>query len=327
MCTPLRAAGCALNLATGAWVFSLNTPQKPSNDAPAEERRESPGASARALVLVLVTIGCLGRGLADGAQILACPACEEVDWPCRMVRALAGSGFLGAYAALAVFLFALRRGVDGLPCPRATALFSLLVAVWAALIISLAGRAATATDAAIARACGTAVLIVYAISCAVVAAALAKTRSDLLRALGDSPRQGRAKAPPALLSLLDRAVALSAGVCLAQGIRYALWAQEIGKLPCAAACAADLLANVLLELAPCLVGALLLRPRGEASPPRGERARLRVQSPLRPPRSSGEAAAAAAARAIRAVQSAPPQTSATELTRTYDATVARTPTA
>ena len=228
---------------------------------------------------------------------------------------------------MAVFLFALRRGVDGLPCPRATALFSLLVAVWAALIISLAGRAATATDAAIAQACGTAVLIVYALTCAVVAAALAKTRSDLLRSLGDSPRQGRAKAPPALLSLLDRAVALSAGVCLAQGIRYALWAQEIGKLPCDAACAADLLANVLLELAPCLVGALLLRPRGEASPPRGERARLRAQSPLRPPRSSGEAAAAAAACAIRAVQSAPPQTSATELTRTYDATVARTPTA
>jgi hypothetical protein len=324
MCTPLRAAGCALNLATGAWVFSLNTPQKPSNDAPAEERRESPGAAARALVLVLVTIGCLGRGLADGAQILVCPACEEVDWPCRMVRALAGSGFLGAYAALAVFLFALRRGVDGLPCPRATALFSLLVAVWAALIISLAGRAATATDAAIAQACGTAVLIVYALTCGVVAAALAKTRSDLLRSLGDSPRQGRAKAPQALLNLLDRAVALSAGVCLAQGIRYALWAQEIGKLPCAAACAADLLANILLELAPCLVGALLLRPRGEASPPRGERARLRAQSPLRPPRSSGEAAAAAAARAIR-VQSAPPAT--TELTRTYDATVARTPTA
>ena len=79
-------------------------------------------AAARALVLVLVTIGCLGRGLADGVQILACPACEEVDWPCRMVRALAGSGFLGAYAALAVFLFALRRGVDGLPCPRSTAL-------------------------------------------------------------------------------------------------------------------------------------------------------------------------------------------------------------
>ena len=60
MCTPLRAAGCALNLATGAWVFSLNTPQKPSNDAPAEERRESPGAAARALVLVLVGVGCLG---------------------------------------------------------------------------------------------------------------------------------------------------------------------------------------------------------------------------------------------------------------------------
>ena len=326
MCTPLRATGCALTLATGAWVFSLNTPQKPSNDAPAEERQESPGAAARALVLVLVTIGCLGRGLADGAQILVCPACEEVDWPCRMVRALAGSGFLGAYAALAVFLFALRRGVDGLPCPRATALFSLLVAVWAALIISLAGRAATATDAAIAQACGTAVLIVYALTCGVVAAALAKTRSDLLRSLGDSPRQGRAKAPQALLNLLDRAVALSAGVCLAQGIRYALWAQEIGKLPCAAACAADLLANILLELAPCLVGALLLRPRGEASPPRGERARLRAQSPLRPPRSAGEAAAAAAARAIRAVQSAPPQP-ATELTsKTYDA-IARTPTA
>ena len=127
------------------------------------------------------------------------------------------------------------------------------------------------------------------------------------------------------MSLLDRAVALSAGVCLAQGIRYALWAQEIGKLPCAAACAADLLANILLELAPCLVGALLLRPRGEASPPRGERARLRAQSPLRPPRSAGEAAAAAAARAIR-VQSAPPAT--TELTtKTYDATAARTPTA
>ena len=327
MCTPLRAAGCALNLATGAWVFSLNTAPKPSNDSPpAEERRESPGAAARALVLVLVGVGCLGRGLADGAQILACPACEEVDWPCRMVRALAGSGFLGAYAALAVFLFALRRGVDGLPCPRATALFSLLVAVWAALVFTMAGRAATATDLTIAQACGTAVLVVYAISCAVVAAALAKTRSDLLRSLGDSPRQGRAKAPPALLSLLDRAVALSAGVCLAQGARYALWAQEIGKLPCDAACAADLVANILLELAPCLVGALLLRPRGEASPPRGERARLRAQSPLRPPRSSGEAAAAAAARAIRAVQSAPPERG-TELTRTYDATVARTPTA
>ena len=93
MCTPLRAAGCALNLATGAWVFSLNTAQKPSNDAPAEERRESPGASARALVLVLVTIGCLGRGLADGAQMLACPACEEVDWPCRMVRRSRGAVF------------------------------------------------------------------------------------------------------------------------------------------------------------------------------------------------------------------------------------------
>ncbi|CAH0367806.1 unnamed protein product [Pelagomonas calceolata] len=323
MCTPLRAAGCALNLATGAWVFSLNTAPKPSNEQPAEERRESPGAAARALVLVLVTIGCLGRGLADGAQILACPACEEVDWPCRMVRALAGSGFLGAYAALAVFLFALRRGVDGLPCPRATALFSLLVAVWAALVVTMAGRAATATDVTIAQACGTAVLVVYAISCAVVAAALAKTRADLLRALGDSPRQGRAKAPPALLSLLDRAVALSAGVCLAQGVRYALWAREMNALPCDAACAADLLANVLLELAPCLVGALLLRPRGEASPPRGERARLRAQSPLRPPRSAGEAAAAAAARAIR-VQSAPPPS--TEL-KTYDATVARTPTA
>ena len=99
----------------------------------------------------------------------------------------------------------------------------------------------------------------------------------------------------------------------------------MNALPCASACAADLLANVLLELAPCLVGALLLRPRGDdASPPRGERARLRAQSPLRPPRSSGEAAAAAAARAIRA-QSAPP---AMELTsKTYDATVARTPTA
>jgi hypothetical protein len=327
MCTPLRATGCALNLATGAWVFSLNTPPKPSNDAPAEERRESPGASARALVLVLVTLGCFGRGLADGAQMLACPACEEVDWPCRMVRALAGSGFLGAYAALAVFLFALRRGVDGLPCPRATALFSLLVAVWAALIFALAGRAATAADVAIAQACGTAVLVVYALTCGVVAAALAKTRSDLLRALGDSPRQGRAKAPPALLSLLDRAVALSAGVCLAQGARYALWAREMNALPCASACAADLVANMLLELAPCLVGALLLRPRGDdASPPRGERARLRAQSPLRPPRSAGEAAAAAAARAIRAVQSAPPQP-ATELTsKTYDA-IARTPTA
>ena len=136
---------------------------------------------------------------------------------------------------------------------------------------TMAGRAATATDAAIAQACGTAVLIVYALTCGVVAAALAKTRSDLLRSLGDSPRQGRAKAPPALLSLLDRAVALSAGVCLAQGIARALWAQEIGKLPCAPACAADLLANILLELAPCLVGALLLRPRGEAPPPRGER--------------------------------------------------------
>ena len=95
-------------------------------------------------------------------------------------------------------------------------------------------------------------------------------------------------------------------------------------LPCASACAADLLANVVLELAPCLVGALLLRPRGDASPPRGERARLRAQSPLRPPRSAGEAAAAAAAHAIR-VQSAPPQP-ATELTRTYDA-IARTATA
>ena len=159
-----------------------------------------------------------------------------------------------------------------------------------------------------------------------MAVALAKTRADLLRALGDSPRQGRAKAPPALLSLLDRAVALCAGVCLAQGARYALWAQEIGKLPCDAACAADLLANIILELAPCLVGALLLRPRGDdASPPRGERQRLRAQSPLRPPRSAGEAAAAAAARAIR-VQSAPPQP-ATELTsKTYDA-IARTPTA
>ena len=172
--------------------------------------------------------------------------------------ALAGSGFLGAYAALAVFLFALRRGVDGLPCPRATALFSLLVAVWAASLLTMAGRAATATDATIARACGTAVLIVYALTCGVVAAALAKTRSDLLRSLGDSPRQGRAKAPPAFLSLLDRAVALSAGVCLAQGARYALWAQEMDVLPCDAACAADLVANILLELAPCLVGALLL---------------------------------------------------------------------
>ena len=325
MCTPLRAAGCALNLATGAWVFSLNSQPKPSNDQPpAEERRESPGAAARALVLVLVGVGCLGRGLADGAQILVCPSCEEVDWPCRMVRALAGSGFLGAYAALAVFLFALRRGVDGLPCPRATALFSLLVAVWAALIFALAGRAATATDVTIAAACGTAVLVVYALTCGVVAVALAKTRADLLRALGDSPRQGRAKAPPALLSLLDRAVALSAGVCLAQGARYALWAQEMDVLPCTSACAADLLANVILELAPCLVGALLLRPRGDASPPRGERARLRAQSPLRPPRSAGEAAAAAAAHAIR-VQSAPPQP-ATELTRTYDA-IARTATA
>ena len=104
--------------------------------------------------------------------------------------------------------------MDGLPCPRATALFSLLVAVWAALVVTMAGRAATATDVAIARACGTAVLIVYALTCAVVAAALAKTRSDLLRSLGDSPRQGRAKAPPALLSLLDRAVALSAGVAM-----------------------------------------------------------------------------------------------------------------
>ena len=325
MCTPLRAAGCALNLATGAWVFSLNSQPKPPNDAPpAEERRESPGAAARALVLVLVGVGCLGRGLADGAQILVCPSCEEVDWPCRMVRALAGSGFLGAYAALAVFLFALRRGVDGLPCPRATALFSLLVAVWAALVFALAGRAATATDVTIAQACGTAVLVVYALTCGVVAVALAKTRGDLLRALGDSPRQGRAKAPPALLSLLDRAVALSAGVCLAQGARYALWAQETDVLPCTSACAADLLANVVLELAPCLVGALLLRPRGDASPPRGERQRLRAQSPLRPPRSAGEAAAAAAAHAIR-VQSAPPQP-ATELTRTYDA-IARTATA
>ena len=201
MCTPLRAAGCALNLATGAWVFSLNSQPKPPNDAPpAEERRESPGAAARALVLVLVGVGCLGRGLADGAQILVCPACEEVDWPCRMVRALAGSGFLGAYAALAVFLFALRRGVDGLPCPRATALFSLLVAVWAALVFTMAGRAATATDVTIAAACGTAVLVVYALTCGVVAVALAKTRADLLRALGDSPRQGRAKAPPRGLS-------------------------------------------------------------------------------------------------------------------------------
>ena len=58
MCTPLRAAGCAINLATGAWVFSLNSQPKPPNDAPpAEERRESPGAAARALVLVLVGVG------------------------------------------------------------------------------------------------------------------------------------------------------------------------------------------------------------------------------------------------------------------------------
>ena len=96
-CAPRsRAAGCALNLAARAPGSSpLNTPQKPSNDAPPAERtKESPGAAARALVLVLVTIGCLGRGLADGAQILVCPQCEAVDWPCRMVRALAGSGFL-----------------------------------------------------------------------------------------------------------------------------------------------------------------------------------------------------------------------------------------
>ena len=56
----------------------------------------------------------------------------------------------------------------------------------------------------------------------------------------------------------------------------------------------------------------------------GKADHARAQSPLRPPRSAGEAAAAAAAHAIR-VQSAPPQP-ATELTRTYDA-IARTATA
>ena len=86
-------------------------------------------------------------------------------------------------------------------------------------------------------------------------------------------------------------------------------------LPCASACAADLIANIALELAPCLVGALLLRPRGDdASPPRGD---------ARPAAGAVSAPAAAlvrrgrrrrAARAIRAVQSAPPQP-ATELTQ------------
>ena len=53
--------------------------------------------------------------------------------------ALAGA-VLGAYAALAVFLFTERR--RRFYCPRATALFSLLVAVWAALIYD--GRPAAA---------------------------------------------------------------------------------------------------------------------------------------------------------------------------------------
>lgn len=321
MCTPLRAAGCALNLATAAGVFSLTrAPPKPPRDE--EERPPSPGAAARALVLALVALGALGRGAADGAQLLLGPRCGAgPEW--FLVRALAGSGFLCAYTALAVFLFALRRGVDGLPCPRAAALFSLLALAWAVFIGALAGRAAASTDAATAAACETAVLVIYALTCVGVTLALVVTRRGLWRALGDSPRSGRARAPPALLALLDRAVALAGGVCLAQGLRYALWAHGGFGLGCVGSCVADFLANLILELAPCLLGALLLRPRANASPPRGEQARLRGQSPHRPPRDRDRPTG----RPLVGVQSAPAQP-ATELTKaTYDATLARAPTA
>ena len=152
MCTPLRAAGCALNLATGAWVFSLNTAPKPSNDAPAEERRESPGASARALVLVLVTIGCLGRGSRRRRADFGVPRMRRGRLAVPHGASFGGERFFRA-PTRPWRCSSSHCGEAWMACraPARRRHFLLIVAVWAALVVTMAGRAATATDLTIAR--------------------------------------------------------------------------------------------------------------------------------------------------------------------------------